>query len=96
MGIFRQWEFFAMGIFRHGNFSPKCLLNLLNLDVPHLWNGKRICGERSCLKILSTRHEPRHFKEEHTGTNPYFLTVNEYERMSSKSKDKIKKQMKEA
>ena len=56
-------------------------------------NGKKICGELACLKALCYTHEPRHFKEEHTGTNPYYLTISEYTSLPDEDKREIKKQL---
>ena len=56
-------------------------------------NGKRICGEQACLKILSNRNELYHFREKHTGTNPYYLTISEYTSLPDEDKREIKKQL---
>ena len=63
------------------------------LDEPHLVNEKRICGDQACLKILSTRNELYHFKEKHTGTNPYYLTISEYNSLPDDDKQEIKKKL---
>ena len=42
---------------------------------------------------MSTRHEPRHFKEKHTGTNPYYLTISEYNSLPDEDKEIVDKQL---
>ena len=96
LGFFRQWDFSAEWDFSASGIFPPALISVMCLDIPCLPYGKRICGEQGCFATLHSGHESRHFREKHPGTNPYFLTVDEYERMSSKSKDKIEEQMKEA
>ena len=45
------------------------------------------------MRTLSTRNEPRHFRKEHTGTNPYYLTISEYTSLPDEDKQEIKKQL---
>ena len=56
-------------------------------------DDKKICGVPNCLKAMCYTHEPRHFREKHTGTNPYYLTISEYNSLPDEDKQEIKKQL---